>query len=62
MLILSRKIGESIMIGDDVEVKVLGVTGKQVKIGVAAPENVSVHRDEIYERIQAEGNLKIAVA
>jgi carbon storage regulator len=54
MLILTRRVGESVMIGDEVTVTVLGVKGNQVRIGVTAPKSVSVHRQEIYERIRAE--------
>lgn len=54
MLILTRRIGETLMIGDDVMVTVLGVKGSQVRIGINAPKDVSVHRQEIYERIQNE--------
>ena len=54
MLILTRRVGETLMIGDQVSVTVLGVKGNQVRIGVNAPRNVSVHREEIYDRIQRE--------
>lgn len=54
MLILTRRIGESVMIGDDVSVTVLGVKGNQVRLGVNAPRNVSVHREEIYQKISQE--------
>jgi carbon storage regulator CsrA len=54
MLILTRRVGEVIMIGDDVTVTVLGVNGNQIRIGVNAPKNVAVHREEIYDRIKAE--------
>ncbi|MCQ1856932.1 carbon storage regulator CsrA [Haemophilus sputorum] len=53
MLILTRKIGESLIIGDDVEITVLSVRGNQVKLGVNAPKEIAVHRQEIYERIKA---------
>jgi carbon storage regulator CsrA len=58
MLVLTRKVGETIIIGDDVTVTVLGLVGNQIKIGVNAPKSVSVHREEIYDRIQKEGNKK----
>jgi carbon storage regulator len=54
MLILTRRVGETLMIGDEVTVTVLGVKGNQVRIGVNAPRDVSVHREEIYERIKNE--------
>ncbi|MDF2181804.1 carbon storage regulator CsrA [Neptuniibacter sp. CAU 1671] len=56
MLILTRRVGETLMVGDDVTVTVLGVKGNQVRIGVNAPKDVSVHREEIYQRIQREKN------
>ena len=58
MLILTRRVGETLVVGDDVTVTVLGVKGNQVRIGVKAPRDVSVHREEIYERIKNEQNQK----
>ncbi len=58
MLILTRKVGESIMIGDSVEVKILGLRAGQVKIGIEAPKDLKVHREEIYDRIRAEEESK----
>ncbi len=56
MLILTRRVGETLMIGDDITVTVLGVKGNQTRIGINAPRDVAVHREEIYERIRAQGN------
>ena len=66
MLILTRRIGESVVIGDDVGITVLGVKGNQVRLGVKAPKEIAVHREEIYERIRQErdqhslGHMKVA--
>jgi carbon storage regulator len=58
MLILTRRVGESLIIGDDVVVNVLGVKGNQVRIGCEAPSDVEIHREEIYLKIQEEKNAK----
>ena len=58
MLILTRRVGETLMIGDEVTVTVLGVKGNQVRIGVNAPRDVAVHREEIYDRIKTEQDQK----
>jgi len=54
MLILTRRVGETVMIGDEVTITVLGVKGNQVRVGINAPKSVAVHREEIYERIKRE--------
>ncbi len=58
MLILTRRVGETVVVGDDVTVTVLGVKGNQVRWGISAPKHVAVHREEIYERIKHEGPAK----
>jgi carbon storage regulator len=60
MLVLTRKSGESIAIGQDIKVTVLGIGGKQVKIGISAPENILVYREEIFNKIQSE-NIKASM-
>ncbi len=62
MLILTRRVGETVMIGNEVTVTVLGVKGNQVRIGINAPKNVAVHREEIYERIKREQQTEPAGA
>lgn len=59
MLILTRKVGEKLMIGDDIEVVVLSAKGNQVRIGISAPEIMPVHREEIYELIKKQSEVKV---
>lgn len=61
MLVLTRKSGESISIGHDIKVTVLGISGKQVKLGISAPDRVLVYREEIYKKIQSE-NIKASMS
>jgi carbon storage regulator len=57
MLILTRRVGETLKVGNDVDVTVLGVKGNQIRIGIKAPKTVAVHREEIFDRIQREAEL-----
>jgi carbon storage regulator len=57
MLILTRRLGEAIVIGDNVKVLIMGAKGNQVRVGIEAPTNVEVHREEIYQKVQAERGL-----
>lgn len=61
MLVLTRKVGESIMIGDGIEVKIIGIDGDQVKLGIEAPRHIKVHRQEIFETIQEENKAALDV-
>ena len=56
MLILTRRVGEALMVGDDTKIVVLGVKGSQIRLGINAPKNVKVHREEIYEKINEESS------
>ena len=62
MLILTRRVGESIRIGDDIKITLLGIVGQQVKLGVEAPAEVIVHREEVYERIVEQNRLAVQKA
>lgn len=54
MLVLSRRLDETLIIGDDIKIKILSISGNQIRIGIDAPKEISVHREEVYLRIQAE--------
>ena len=62
MLILTRRLGETFIIGDDIYITLLGVRGSQARVGINAPKDVSVHREEIYHRIQQEKAIACAIA
>ena len=59
MLILTRKLGESVTIGDDIKITILGVRGRQIRLGIIAPQKITIHREEIYFRIQEENKRAI---
>lgn len=61
MLVLSRKINESIIIGENIEIKVLSIDGDQVKLGIVAPKNIKVHRSEVYEAIQEQNKAALNI-
>ena len=62
MLVLARKKGESIMIGDQIEVKVVGIEGDQIRLGITAPKSIKVHRSEIFESIQSENKQALNIS
>lgn len=62
MLVLSRRLDETLIIGDDIKITVLGISGNQVRLGIAAPKEVSVHREEVYLRIKEELNQQAATS
>jgi carbon storage regulator len=62
MLILTRKLGESVTIGDDIKITILGVRGRQVRLGIIAPQRVTIHREEIYFKIQEENKRAVGAA
>ena len=61
MLVLSRRLDETLIIGDDIKITVLGISGNQVRLGIAAPKEISVHREEVYLRIKQEAAVQTAV-
>jgi carbon storage regulator len=61
MLVLTRKLGESVTIGDDIKITILGVRGRQVRLGIIAPQKLTIHREEIYFKIQEENKRAVAV-
>ena len=62
MLVLTRKLGESIAIGDDIKVSIIEIKGKQVRLGIQAPKNTAVHREEIFQRIQEENRMAALIS
>ena len=62
MLVLTRKLGESIAIGDDIKVSIIEIKGKQVRLGIQAPQNTAVHREEIFQRIQEENRMAALIS
>ena len=62
MLVLTRKLGESLAIGDDIKVSIIEIKGKQVRLGIQAPQQTTVHREEIYQRIQEENRMAALIS
>ncbi len=62
MLVLTRKLGESIAIGDDIKITIIEIKGKQVRVGIEAPQQTVVHREEIYQRIQEENRMAALIS